>query len=763
MADMGDSAGSLALQSGTAGARRDLWIHVGLWAALFLVWGLGALTYLSLQASLRANEAALHARDVRSGGGTVLSLLKDAETAARGYIITGDESLVASYESARSEIPEALGRVADLVAGDPVQSATIAALARLAGEKLASVASSIERRRNEPGIAFDPAALDDGRAVMEQIRMLVATLAAQETQVFEEQRAATDAEAGLTTVVILLSTISGSAVVAGIFYAMRREARRRRVAETRADQTLERLEAEVAERTRDLERSRSFLQTVLENVQDALLVNKGGRIVLINRACLKLFGVESPDAVLGRTFFDLFHSDYHQIIRERMSIMLDRKGTVPTIEEKIVRADGTLVDVEATSSRFFDGEGDVLVALLHDISQRKRSEAALRQAQRMEAVGQLSGGLAHDFNNLLVVIIGNLDLLQERFRHDREAHDLIEAMLQAAWRGADLTGQLLSFARRQILQPKLVDINALAKATSGLLKRTLGERVAVELRPAALWPVIADPALLESALTNLAINARDAMPEGGKLLIETSNCVLDAAYVELHRDVVPGDYVMISVSDSGIGMTPEVLSRVFEPFFTTKGNGKGSGLGLSMVYGFVRQTQGHIQIYSEPGHGTTVRLYLPRAGDLSVAASLEEPEAVFETALTVLVVEDRADVRAVVGRQLRELGHRVIDAGSADEALRVLRSGRAIDLLFTDIVLPGGVDGDELARRAETLQPELAVLVTSGFADATLRHDRLAGVHQRYTLLSKPYRKQDLARRVAQAVGRRRENGFAAK
>jgi len=541
---------------------------------------------------------------------------------------------------------------------------------------------------------------------------------------------------------------------------MRQEMRRRRAAEAVAQRGAVELERQVRQRTADLEASRNFLQTVLDNVQDALMVKKGGQIVLVNRACVRLFGVDGPDALLGRTFFDLFHSDYHEIIRERMSIMLDRRGTVPTIEETIVRADGTPVEVEVTSSRFFDGDGDVLVAALHDISQRKKSETALRQAQRMEAVGQLSGGLAHDFNNLLVVIIGNLDLLQERMRHDKDARELIEAMLQAAWRGADLTDQLLSFARRQILQPRLIDLNALVRSTGGLLKRTLGERIAIELRQADdLWPVAADPAQLESALTNLAINARDAMPRGGRLLVETANRVLDEAYAELHREAVPGDYVMLSVSDSGTGIPPEVLPRVFEPFFTTKGNGKGTGLGLSMVYGFVKQTQGHIQIYSEAGQGTTVRLYLPRAGDLTVPPPAEEPDALFEAELSILVVEDRPEVRAVVCRQLRELGHIVIGTAGAEEALKVLESERHIDLLFTDVVLPGGIDGDELARRAEALRPSLSVLLTSGFADATLRHDRLAGINQRYTLLSKPYRKQDLSRRVALAVSRRRESG----
>ena len=739
-------------------SRSDPWRSLGFWAAIIFILLTGGLSYLSLRGSIDAAEAAMHARDIRAGAGTVLALLKDAETGARGFIITGEEEYLAPYEQARAQVPQALEHLRQLIRDDARQVQRIARLAELSEGKLASVAELVELRRRDAG-PLDPVALDSGKAIMDEIRTLVAELNAEETRIVEGQRAATGERAQVTMLAILIGTLASAAIIVGIFYAMRQEMDRRRNAEARAQLGAEELERQVRARTVDLETSRNFLHAVLDNVQDAIFVNKSGRIVLANKACLRLFGMAGPHELLGRTPYDLFHPDYHQVMRGRTRILLEQKGQVPTIEEKIIRRDGTVVEVEASPDRFFDGEGDVIVSVLHDISERSKAEAALRQGQRMEAVGQLSGGLAHDFNNLLVVIIGNLELLQERLHGDAEAHMQIEAMLQAAWRGADLTGQLLAFARRQILEPKVIDLNGLVKATSGLLRRTLGERIVVELRQAdSLWPVLADPAQLESALTNLAINARDAMPGGGRLLIETSNCTLDEAYVELHADVVPGDYVMLAVSDSGTGIAPSVLPRVFEPFFTTKGNGKGTGLGLSMVYGFVKQTHGHIQIYSEVGQGTTVRIYLPRVGgSAQPTAESRERDAEVRAALCILVVDDRADVRAIVARQLRELGHRVLEATGAEAALAILGGEEPIDLLFTDVVLPGGLDGDELARRGEALRPQLAVLLTSGFADATLRSDRLTGLRQRYTLLSKPYRRRDLVRRLAQAMQRRQE------
>lgn len=385
-------------------------------------------------------------------------------------------------------------------------------------------------------------------------------------------------------------------------------------------------------------------------------------------------------------------------------------------------------------------------ALKAEISERKQAEAQLVQAQKMEVVGNLTGGMAHDFNNLLGVIVGNLDLLLERVYRDPEGDALARDALDAALRGADLTRRLLAFARRQPLQPQRIDVNEHVDGISKLLARTLGEEIEIVLALGkGVWPVEADPSQLEASLTNLATNARDAMPKGGRLLITTNNRTLDADYAALHSDVRPGDYAMIEVSDTGFGMPPETLSRVFEPFFTTKGQGKGTGLGLSMVFGFMKQSGGHINVYSEVGVGTTFRLYLPRVADGAKEAAAA-PAPSFDPGKNerVLVVEDNEALRRVVVRQLNELGYRTFDVENAQAALKVLETD-PVDLLFTDVVMAGGMSGYELAATARVRWPALKAVLTSGFPGENFSGN---GDAVKIRLLSKPYRKEDLGRTI---------------
>jgi signal transduction histidine kinase/ActR/RegA family two-component response regulator len=379
------------------------------------------------------------------------------------------------------------------------------------------------------------------------------------------------------------------------------------------------------------------------------------------------------------------------------------------------------------------------------------TEAQLRQAQKMEAIGNLTGGMAHDFNNLLTVIIGNLDILVAHRKDDPEVQQLSGEALEAALRGADLTRRLLAFARQQPLKPEHVDINALISNITRLLGRTLGESIEItlDLDPQA-WPVVIDAAQLDAALTNLATNARDAMPGGGSLIIVTGNRHLDADYAAQHADVTAGDYAMVEVSDTGSGMPPDVAARIFEPFFTTKEHGKGTGLGLSMVYGFMKQSGGHINLYSEPGIGTTFRLYLPRGEAVKPAA--DQPAAT--TALegrgeTVLAVEDNPSLRRVVVRQLHELGYRVLEADNAPTALDLLDKEN-IELLFTDVVMSGGMNGIELARQAVQKRPQIKVLIMSGFPNAKFNGN--GGLSTPWRLLNKPYRKEDLARALREVL-----------
>lgn len=386
--------------------------------------------------------------------------------------------------------------------------------------------------------------------------------------------------------------------------------------------------------------------------------------------------------------------------------------------------------------------------------QLRRNEEALRQSQKMEAVGQLTGGVAHDFNNILQVITGNVDILCRGL--SAESPRLIRAAQNAmagAKRAAALTQRLLAFSRRQPLDPKPIDVNALVSGMSDLLHRTLGETIELEtVRAARLWAAEADANELESALLNLALNARDAMPEGGRLTIETANVDLDRAYAATQTEVVPGQYVSVVVSDTGAGMSAATVAQAFEPFFTTKPVGQGTGLGLSQVYGFVKQSGGHVRIYSEVGHGTTVKIYLPRLLREETTRAREEAQIVPEGSLTetILVTEDDPDVRTYSVEALQELGYRVIEAADGPSSLELLERNPQVDLLFTDVILPGGMTGAQLAAQARGRWPKLKVLFTTGYArNAIVHHGRLdKGVQ----LITKPFTVADLAVRVREVL-----------
>jgi signal transduction histidine kinase len=379
----------------------------------------------------------------------------------------------------------------------------------------------------------------------------------------------------------------------------------------------------------------------------------------------------------------------------------------------------------------------------------EEAHEALRQSQKMETVGQLTGGIAHDFNNLLQIVSGNLDLLRQRLPDDTNLKRYADRAFTGAERAATLTQRLLAFSRRQPLAPKPVDINRLVPGMSELLHRTLGETIEVEsvLAP-RLWTVEVDPNQLENAIINLAINARDAMPEGGKLTIETQNTHLDGSYAAQNPEVSAGQYAVICISDTGTGMDSETAARAIEPFFTTKEVGRGTGLGLSMVYGFVKQSGGHLKIYSEPDEGTTVKLYLPRLlGSFDNKSDTESLSAVQACGNEVILVcEDDEDVRAYSAEVLRELGYQILEAADGPSALALIKAGNSIDLLFTDVVLPGGISGADLARQAAELQPGIKTLFTTGYArNAIVHHGRLdPGVQ----LLTKPFSYSELAVRV---------------
>ena len=503
-------------------------------------------------------------------------------------------------------------------------------------------------------------------------------------------------------------------------------------------------EAEVEERI-VLESKRSEAMELLEATFEAVpapmsISEPPNKIVMWN---------ESAEAAFGHTAPEMIAHGLTAIVPSAKPGDLDSildvvKAGPANIDLELLHGDGRLLDVRASVVPLFKPDGTLraLVSLYEDITLKHGVEAQLRQSQKMEAIGTLTGGLAHDFNNLLGIIIGSLDLLRESRPDDPEVQDLSGEALDAAMRGAELTRSLLAFARRQPLQPVRLDLDILIGGFVKLVSRLLGGNIEIVLDLAeGICPVVADPAQLESALTNLATNARDAMPGGGKLTIATSHRQLDANYAAANPEVTPGVYAMIEVTDTGAGMSADVKAKIFEPFFSTKAE-RGTGLGLSMAFGFMKQSGGHISVHSEIGRGTTFRLYFP----CSVVADeknieLTQGGAFAGSGETVLVVDDSEPLRRIVVRQLRGLGYRVLEAEGGAEALSVLESEK-VDLLFSDVVMPKGIDGFELADSAVRKCPDLKVVLTSGYPQSRFA----AGAKPSpFYLLNKPYRKDNLA------------------
>jgi PAS domain S-box-containing protein len=523
----------------------------------------------------------------------------------------------------------------------------------------------------------------------------------------------------------------------------------RRRAEEMLVELNETLEQRVAERTADRDRMWRLSTDIM------LVARFDGTIVAVNPAWTTTFGW-SQDELIGRPFLDLLHPDDLPRTLEEIG-KLESGLTTLRFENRYRRKDGSYLWLSWTAvpdQDFIHAVGRNIEAEKQAQAELERAQEALRQAQKMEAVGQLTGGIAHDFNNLLTVVTGNIDMASRALEaagiSDARSRRALDNAMKGAERASALTQRLLAFSRRQPLAPKPIDVDKLVLGMSDLLHRALGEIVKLEVvTTPGLWRVEADPNQLESAVLNLAVNARDAMPTGGDLVIETANARLDEGYTAAHAEVAPGQYVVISVTDTGQGMSRETVARVFEPFFTTKEVGKGTGLGLSMVYGFVKQSGGHVKIYSELDRGTSVKIYLPRL----MAEPAVEDEAHLAQGLevsrqreTILVTEDDDDVRAYTVDCLRELGYRVLEAHDGPSALRLLeRQGAPLDLLFTDVVMPG-MSGRELADAARERQPKLKVLYTSGYPRNAIQHGgRLdAGVE----MIAKPFTYAALAQKV---------------
>jgi len=535
----------------------------------------------------------------------------------------------------------------------------------------------------------------------------------------------------------------------------------RRQSDIEVAESQERLNRLFDESREELEKSRQsekkavetsqLLAAVLDAVPIPLMVsNLEGLLITWNSAATGAFGYSAAE-MIGRDPAPLFPPETQPLAAKLRADALAGQP-VHGLEVGCLHKDGgrRLVNLFMSPARDQDGRAKALIIAMEDVTQQKSIEAQLRQAQKMEAIGQLTGGIAHDFNNLLAILSGNLELIEEEVPADGAIAGMARNALEACQRGANLTHRLLAYSRSQPLEPSTVDLAGLVRDAEALFRQSLEKNVRIDVRlEPDLWKVRIDATQLQDALLNLALNARDAMmPEGGRLTIEAANTSLDEYYAEHNLEVVPGDYVLVAVSDTGMGIPQELVDRVVEPFFTTKAVGKGTGLGLSMVFGFVKQSGGHMKIYSEPGIGTTVKLYLPRADRIEaprpdLGADDDTPMA--QPGETVLVVEDDGIIRKIAVKFLTGLGYAVIEAEDGPAALEVLRGDGRIDLLFTDVVLSSGMSGPEIVARGRTIRPGIKVLYMSGYTSQSVIG---SGDIDNVQLLTKPFLKKDLARRA---------------
>jgi PAS domain S-box-containing protein len=502
-----------------------------------------------------------------------------------------------------------------------------------------------------------------------------------------------------------------------------------------------------------LRESEQLARNIIETALDAFIqMDDNGAILNWNSRAEQIFGWRREE-VLGKDLIDLVVVDaddlraalgrfrlsgQHQVLQRRREILLRRRN------RREFRAELSVTALRTRGGFLFNG-------FFRDLTDKIAAEERIRQSEKMEAIGQLTGGIAHDFNNILTVITGTIEIVAAAVEKEPQLAAITKMIDEAAARGADLTQHLLAFARRQPLQPREVDINTLIIDTIKLLRPTLGEHIEIESAfDEETCIATVDPNQLATAILNLALNARDAMPNGGKLILETGSAFLDENYSSSNDEIRPGRYALIAVSDTGSGIPSGILDKVFDPFFTSKGPGKGTGLGLSMVYGFIKQSAGHIKIYSEEGHGTTIKMYLPPGMGTPLAPETMSVAAIEGGQETILVVEDDRLVKDYVLTQLRSLGYATLDAPNAAEALAIVQAGNRFDLLFTDVIMPGVMNGRQLATEIKKGRPDLKVLFTSGYTEnAIIHHGRLdSGV----LLLAKPYRKSDMARMIRRAL-----------
>jgi signal transduction histidine kinase/DNA-binding response OmpR family regulator len=700
---------------------------VGSIAIVALITAGMSITYRYWDQAERRQRLVVHSYEVLDAGRQLMSTLQDAETGQRGFLLTGRPDYLTPYDQARLKLESVLSQL-EALATRPAQAQRTSALRQAATAKMQELDNTLLLYR-QGGRDRATAMVDGdlGQRTMTAVRVEMAAFIADEQAALgrwhdaqrDDQRRATWLAA---------ATLGGSlvALLAALWLSLRGVRR------------LSAIERQLAARSQ-------LLQSTLENLQDAIVVlDAAGAVVAWNQAFARLIGWTTSDrAFLTRA--DLL-SEKYPAARALLGRILSRDQAtlaLGTTDQRVVH-EGR--DYEIGLGRMPAGE---LVITFLDVTDKIRSDEVLRHAQKMEAIGQLTGGMAHDFNNILQVIQTNLDLLAADVGGNPESAQRVETAQLGAQRAARLTRQLLAFARRQSLEPVATNVGRLVLDMADLLHHSLGEKVELACTVASgAWNARVDPGQLENAIINLAVNARDAMPDGGTLTVEVSNVLLRRDHADLADGAAPGEYVLVAVADTGTGMPSDVVDKAFDPFFTTKEEGKGTGLGLSMVYGFIAQSGGVVKIDSAPGRGTTVRMYLPRTRDAVVEQPAAHPTTL-EGSERILLVEDNENVRRSLVEMLSGLKYRVTDVANPDAAMAELQAGRSFDLLLSDIVMPGKVTAVELAAAARRYQPQLAVLFMSGYAQSpAIRSDLPRGV----ALMNKPFRRDELATRIRAAL-----------
>ena len=689
-----------------------------------LVLGLAIFALVTFAAGEREEQSwVVHTYKVMDSLRAILNDAADAETGQRGFLLTRKASYLKPFHDGQNRLGRDLTQFQLLTQDNPDQQARARTLRKLLTQRMAvldaGLAAGTGQSLAPPGLV---SLLDQGKAMMDATRAIIAMALSEEQRLLGvrvQARRAVERNEILSA--ILVTIIAFIVLITAAVLLVRNNVR-----------------LAISEAIRA--RQARILQATLDNIRDGIVVfDNEDKVAAFNAIFFRLMDYPQTLAQVGTAL-----SALKAIDTELARAGLDDVPGATVDGQDMLRLKREALELDVYRAPIPD-EGFLIAA--SDMTIRAQAEATLRQAQKMEAVGHLTGGVAHDFNNLLQIISANLDLAIADARGDAKTAERLQAAIGAVERGSRLTAQLLAFARRQALEPRSTNPGRLMQDMTDLLRRTLGERIEVEsIVAGGLWNTLVDANQLQNAILNLAINAKDAMPDGGKLTIEVANAFLDDNYAAQHVEVTAGQYVMVAVSDTGIGMPPDIVARAFDPFFTTKPEGKGTGLGLSQVYGFVKQSGGHVKIYSETGHGTTIKLYLPRS---------RKPLEVDAPALsasgagggeTILIVEDDDGVRAAVADMISELGYRVASADGAEKAIAFLEHNRNIALLFSDVVMPGPIGARELARRARELAPDIKVLFTSGYTQNAIVHN--GKLDDDVVLLSKPYRKDELARKL---------------